>query len=209
MRWGPLVLAVLLITTPGCQDVLGVGGENTPTPTGESPTPDRSTPSANDIQSGEIVLSLPELPSAYSFSGRTVKARATVTGDEKESMDRRGIVKIHERVFSLSNRDNHSTMPVFILSSVTIYESTAMASQAEEKFIEAFEADGATVNRTQISAGISAVVIQFTNENDVTNTLVYKRDGALTYYVVTSGGKGTQMEFTGNLFIEMVSDTGE
>jgi len=160
-------------------------------------TPKRST----SIDTGRVLLTLSELPEAYTLEGETFERRSQATGDTLTRMKEQNLQLVHERAFSTTSAE----YPRYVFASVTVYDSPDVANEWLTDHLDQLRESGGSVQSQRISRSVNASEARFENDQGLKTVALYERQGDLVFYVAVSGTtyKG---DLAGRLFGKMVSE---
>lgn len=157
-----------------------------------------------DTDTGEILLSLPELGQSYNFSSESMRTRSELSSSEKASFEEQGLLKRHERVFSLA--DGGYDGPPAVISTVAVYDSERAAASATPELVESIREAGGTAEQVEIASGVEATRLSGETQTGRKNVLITWQTDNLIIWVVTSGIEQSYPEVTEEYFVEMVLD---
>ena len=157
-----------------------------------------------DTDTGEILLSLPELGAAYNFSSESQQRRSELTGSDRESFADQGLLKRHERVFSIA--DSSADVPPVIISTAIVYESESEATSETPELVESIQEAGGTSKQVDLASGIEATRIMGETQTGRKNILMTWQTDNLVIWVFTSGIEQYYPERTEEYLVEMVLD---
>lgn len=229
-RWVFLLSLTATVATAGCAGLLG-GDADSPTTGGDvsrsSPTPAVETGPNNDgsmtatippgakpnvpslvdrNDTGQALVSLSELPTAYNLSGERYVDRETAAERVSDRLAQEGINIQHERSFQLS--DSRSDFPSLVLFSVTIYDSPEAAAAGLDQFLDVAVPPNGTTSRFTVLSNVQATELTYETDS-LSNRLLIGRSGPVRYYVVVSDREVPSSSFARELFVELVADTLE
>lgn len=199
-RWPVLLLVVALVlagcgqftggpdTTPtavpdqgnGGSDANGAGGPDGGDGPTATPTPQYSTA----LDTGNVLLTLSELPDGYDIEGETLRYRNRTSGETYNRMQERRVELLHERAFS-TNATSAADDPELVFTSVGVYESPGAAQSWLDSHLDSIRESGGSVEESQV-AGTAATVARFQSDGDLQTVAVYERRSNVVFYIAVS-----------------------
>jgi cation transport regulator ChaC len=193
---------------PGPEELSGTStteSDGPATPKQEETNTGLTRDSETDYPTSDVLLSVPEMDDGYTLTGESYQVQSSADQDELERLRKAEIVRQHERSFRLETTDDSRASVVF--SSVTVYESADVATNATDELLNSIRDNGGSIEEQNILSGISASMATFENNEGDSNTLFLRRSGQVQYYVVTSDQAGYFQDQTRDLFVQMVTAT--
>lgn len=205
----------MLIFLSGCSGLgcsVGIGNcgpsaTPTPGPTVSETTQTSTERGATDTQTAlsfgadtntdSFVLPLSDVPNAYNFTSES-------KGDEKT--DQPSIRRYHHRTFTLSDPTQAESLPILVISGVTIYDGVDTAEQGTPGIIEEARAEGMTSEDVQLTSETSVTKIQGTTETDRKVTILTHRADNMVLYLVVASQSDFFPEKATDWFVKMLGN---
>jgi hypothetical protein len=207
-----LIVVSLVVASAGCAGIFGTDSASEPTleePTPESAetqtaTSDEGEPSATyepTLPTGDLLLSLREVPSPLNKSGERLHLREDLSEEELATYRERGIERFHERTFSHSDAEDET--PSIVVSTAIVYESSSDADRQLDTTLSNLSTNGATVSQTEVAGDITVRTAQFENDVGLHTVGYYYQSENLVFYVLAADEDEDRTEFTQERFLDM------
>jgi len=154
------------------------------------------------IESGEVVIRLSDLNGQYDFVTESETYQSNASEDIRPQFEEKEVLKQHRRLFE--TEDKTFETPVFIISSIAVYETRSAASRDLDQSIDRLSEDG-TVSSTDVRDA-TAQVVTYRDRQGNYQTIAYLQQSNTVYYVLTTDDTEYRQEYALELLAEMQVD---
>jgi hypothetical protein len=165
-------------------------------------TSQRSTQYKVGMDTGEVVIRLSDLDGQYDFVDESLTYQSNASEDVRAQFEQKGVLKQHKRLFEVENRSFDA--PIFVISSIAVYENDSAATQDLEGSVDALH-DRGTVNSVRVN-DTTATVAKYRDQQGNYQTITYLQQRNAVYFVLTTDDSQYRQQTTLKLLAEMNRD---
>lgn len=168
---------------------------------------DRVAPTfSSEHDLSDIVLQPADLGYDYNATKTVVETRRNASGSAKKRYEQRGVVKQHKQLFT--RKQSVDEGPKYIISAAIVYDNESAAKRDLDRSLAALQNKSGDVDRSEPASDLSVVEVRYEDADGFNQTVIYRRDGNLLYYTMSTAAEKHYSQRMKRLVIEMAIDVG-